>query len=259
MIPIIHRHSDFIVINKPSGINMHQTTGDNQKLLGIVDLLCIQENLERLYLVHRLDTATSGTMVLARNKTTAQSLNSQFLDHQIKKYYLALLSKKPKKKQGKIQGIMSKTRNGSYKLNPNLKDSVKDTNGSQPSVNSAVTLFVTQALPEGLTHVKTDEQSYTSDSYPTRLAIVKPLTGKTHQIRVAFKALGAPIFGDTRYKGSTADRLYLHSMFLSFSFAGELYEFQTLPDSGAFFNQKLFSTLPNLKEINWPSHTFPKN
>ncbi len=259
MIPIVHQHPDFIIINKPTGINMHQTAIEGNKDSSLVDVLCAQENLERLYLVHRLDTPTSGTMVLAKNKTTAQALNSQFSNHEVGKCYLALLSKKPKKKQGKIQGVMTKTRNGSYKLISNKKIAGHDEGStSRAPIRAAVTLFMTQALPESALRLGNNEQDNRLESAPSRVAIVKPLTGKTHQIRVALKALGAPILGDTRYKGSFADRLYLHSMFLSFTLNNKQYEFKSLPNSGKFFHQALFNTLPNLADINWPSHTIPK-
>ena len=56
-----------------------------------------------------------------------------------------------------------------------------------------------------------------------RLFVLQPLTGKTHQLRVAMKSIGSPIIGDTLYGGTPAERLYLHAWRLSFPFRGEVY------------------------------------
>jgi tRNA pseudouridine32 synthase/23S rRNA pseudouridine746 synthase len=68
-----------------------------------------------------------------------------------------------------------------------------------------------------------------------RLYRIKPHTGKTHQIRVALKSIGAPILGDERYGGTPADRGYLHAWRLSFKLAGEPFDFVCPPDVGSEF------------------------
>ena len=65
-----------------------------------------------------------------------------------------------------------------------------------------------------------------------RLFFVYPKTGKTHQIRVALKSLGAPILGDTRYGGTQADRVYLHAFRLKFHFMGKEYTAEVWPEWG---------------------------
>ena len=68
-----------------------------------------------------------------------------------------------------------------------------------------------------------------------RLFILQPKTGKTHQLRVAMKSLSSPILGDTRYAGSTADRVYLHAYQLAFAYQGEDFLIRAWPTSGHFW------------------------
>ena len=75
--------------------------------------------------------------------------------------------------------------------------------------------------------------------------MVLPRTGKTHQIRVALKSLGAPILGDRLYAGTPADRVYLHAWRLCFPFRGESLRFESLPAHGDQF--MALDTLPALR------------
>ncbi|MNP62165.1 Ribosomal large subunit pseudouridine synthase C [compost metagenome] len=84
--------------------------------------------------------------------------------------------------------------------------------------NPAISWFDSVAVREGL-----------------RLYRIKPQTGKTHQIRVALKSIGAPILGDARYGGTAADRGYLHAWRLQFTLAGEAFDLVCPPDEGALF------------------------
>ena len=253
MIPVVYDHPDFLVVNKPVGVSMHIEQKSTKTELGLADKLCEQQGLKQLFLVHRLDTHTSGVMVLAKNKTTAARLSKQFELRHTTKFYLALLAKKPKKKQGKIQGMMEKARNGSYKLvansarnSTNETPKAKDTKQSSP----AVTLFISKPY-----NINTPANALTP---PNRIAIIKPITGKTHQIRVALKALGSPILGDKRYKGGESDRLYLHSTQLEFSLCDEVFNFKCLPEQGQFFDSTLLNQLPNFDSMPWPSYQLPQ-
>lgn len=223
-IPVIFDHEDFIVINKPSGIEMHDPIN------GVCHLLCRQLNIAKVFLVHRLDTPTSGCLLLAKNKSTAATLSQLFADRKIEKYYIAISDKKPKKKQGKIAGDMKKSRNGNYMLTPPCSSQAQ-----------AISFFTSENIEAS-----------------KRLFYIKPVTGKTHQIRVALKSIGSPIIGDKRYKGTKADRLYLHSMMLSFTFFDKKYNIHCMPQSGEFFSSERLNPacLPNT--INWPKYKPPK-
>ena len=104
---------------------------------------------------------TSGLLILALNAESAAEFFRLFAEHHIQKTYLALSNQKPKKKQGLIVGDMQKARNGAWKLCPSKE-------------NPAITRFESVSCEPNL-----------------RLFILKPQTGKTHQLRVAMKSLGS--------------------------------------------------------------------
>ena len=161
-----------------------------------------------LFPCHRLDRCTSGCLLMAKDIETARTVNQQFSApsgrqdqrDRVHKTYVALSNRKPKKKMGRIVGDMEKSRRGSWKL-------------SRQTTNPAVTTF--------------ESTSYLSACDDRRLYffVVRPLTGRTHQIRVALKSVGAPILGDERYANSTDasgyDRAYLHSATMSFKLPGD--------------------------------------
>ena len=223
VIPIVYDHADFIVVNKPCGVPMHDP------IHGICQRLSQQIGIAKIFLVHRLDTATSGCLLLAKNKSAASTLSQLFANRRIEKYYIAISDKKPKKKQGKIAGDMKKSRDGNHVLSI-----AKDTQAK------AITFFQSESIPS-----------------VGRLYYIKPISGKTHQIRVALKSLGSPILGDNRYKGTKADRLYLHSMMLSFTFNDLEYSITCLPQADEFFSQDLLAKLSLPNTFDWPKYIAP--
>ncbi|MGQ0286156.1 TIGR01621 family pseudouridine synthase [Pasteurellaceae bacterium 22721_9_1] len=205
MIEIIYQHSDFIIINKPAGLSVHKD--DGQK--GLTQLVAEQLQLPQVWLVHRLDKATSGLLILALNAQSAANFGVMFEQHQIKKTYLALSMQKPKKKQGLIIGDMEKSRRGAWKL-------------CQSRENPAITRFYSISCEPNL-----------------RLFVLKPQTGKTHQLRVAMKSLGSPILGDALYGGNVEniDRTYLHAYALTFNYRNEPLHIICPAKCGEFFNK----------------------
>lgn len=224
---IVFDHTDFVIFNKPVGMAMH----DAER--GIIPAAQAFTGERELYLCHRLDTVTSGCLLLAKNKAAAASLSELFALRRIQKYYLAALSAKPSRKQGTIAGDMKNRRRGQHVL-------------TKTRENPAVTQFFSYNI-EGL----------------GRIAIVKPLTGKTHQIRVAMKSLGAPILGDSHYGAPAHDRVSLHAWQLHFSYRDETIFASCLPDTGAFFKAALFSNWlaqqPDITFLPWPAFTVPEH
>jgi tRNA pseudouridine32 synthase / 23S rRNA pseudouridine746 synthase len=208
MYEIIENHPDFVVIYKKPDTSFHSESGSP----GVFETLKQREGFEELFPVHRLDKVTSGLLVMAKNAAANRALTQAFANREVEKFYLAISAKKPQKKQGLVKGDMAPARRGAWKLLP----------GNE---NPAVTQFFNKGLGEGL-----------------RLFIVKPHTGKTHQIRVALKSLGAPIVGDELYGGKTpADRVYLHALSLGFLLNGERYRFFVLPREGEHFCSPIFT------------------
>ncbi len=221
-IEIIFDHPDFILVNKPAGISVQ----NEQHQSGLLPILYKQLHIQRLWLVHRLDKVTSGILVLAKHAQAAANFGQLFEQKQMEKYYLAVSAKKPKKKQGAIKGGMKKARDGQWML---------DKSNTSP----AITQFFSYASGQGY-----------------RLFLVKPLTGKTHQIRVALKSIGSPILGDVLYKAVTADRTYLHAFCLRFNYNQQAFSFICLPNQGEIFNlpeiQQQIQKLTSPWELTWP-------
>ena len=202
---IVYQTDDFIIIYKPCGLSVHK----DQSEIGLTTLLAEQLGVPQVWLVHRLDKVTSGLLILALNAESAAEFFRLFAEHRIQKTYLALSNHKPKKKQGLIVGDMQKARNGAWKLCPSKE-------------NPAITRFKSVSCEPNL-----------------RLFILKPQTGKTHQLRVAMKSLGSPILGDTLYGKNTEkiDRTYLHAARLQFEFKGQAFDVFTPPKEGEWWHR----------------------
>ncbi|WP_274571990.1 TIGR01621 family pseudouridine synthase [Neisseria leonii] len=194
MFEMVFRHRDFVLIDKAAGVSVH--SGENGSLTAAV---AAAAGVPRVWLVHRLDKPTSGLLLLALNAEAAGVFGRMFAQRQVAKTYLALSPDRPKKKQGRIRGGMAKARGGAWKL----------TRGRD---NEAVTDFHTAPFSDGL-----------------RWFVLRPQTGRTHQLRVAMKSLGSPILGDTLYGGRAAERLFLHAAVLAFEYGGEKFVFRRLP------------------------------
>jgi len=222
---LVFENDQFVVINKQAGINFHSEDGE----FGVV--VAAEKSLkQKLYSVHRLDKMTSGLLLLAKSSQVANGLSELFKTQQIQKYYLAISDKKPKKTQGLIKGGMEKSRRSMWRLTRNTD-------------NLAITQFFSYSLGEG-----------------KRLFIVKPKTGKTHQIRVALKSIGCAICGDPIYATEDAfrfDRGYLHAYQLQFTYEDKAFNFSAVPDHGKEFVSVAFQT--KLAETNdcallkWPN------
>ena len=221
-ISILYEHADFIAVDKPPGLSVQ----NEQDTSGILPLLCAQLGVEKLWLVHRLDKVTSGVLLLGKNQRAASKLSQLFARRLTEKYYLAISHKKPSKKQGTVCGDMQKSRGGQWML-------------TQSQENPAVTQFFSKGLGQG-----------------QRLFLLKPVTGKTHQIRVAMKSLGSPILGDPLYKGHTADRTYLHAYSLSFAYDDDEVRIQSPLTVGNIFCsadcQDVLSALLPAEQQPWP-------
>ena len=228
MFKTITEHHDFIVVDKEPGVNFHDEGKIGSGLFSLVKQQIQSHNKNaELYPVHRLDKMTSGLVIFAKNLTCAQTFGQLFNDHDIEKYYLAIADKKPSKKQGLIKGDMDKSRRGMFKLLRTME-------------NPAITQFFSYSIAN-----------------KQRLYLLKPHSGKTHQLRVALASIGAPIVGDPLYYStSPADRGYLHAYALKFTYLGEKFEFTSLPTKGEYYlNEALNEQLTAIKkpwQLNWP-------
>lgn len=201
---------DFIVVHKYPGVSFHSENG----FPGLFETVRQNNALPTLFPVHRLDKITSGVLVMAKTAEVNHELCHQFSEKRVEKFYLGVSGKKPRKKQGAIVGDMKNARRGGWML-------------TQTKKNPAITQFFSASKGAG-----------------QRLFVIKPSTGKTHQIRVALKSLSAPIFGDPLYAAAearNADRGYLHAYSLGFSLKGKFFRFTENPLHGADFLSSSFT------------------
>lgn len=243
MFKTVAEHQDFIVINKAPGVNFHDEGDLGSGLHSLVKSHFLESQTDtflkndtvknddpsspELYPVHRLDKMTSGLVIFAKNLACAQTFGKLFSQHHIEKYYLAIADKKPTKKQGLIKGDMAKSRRGMFKL-------------LRTQDNPAITQFFSYSVKN-----------------KQRLYLLKPHSGKTHQLRVALSSIGAPIIGDPLYyTQSSADRGYLHAYAIKFDYLGESFEFSALPEQGEYFlRDEVQAQLANIERpwlLNWP-------
>ena len=199
---IIHETSGLLFIDKPPGLSFHRSEEeDDPGLLPILRAMQAAGDIEhegKLFSVHRLDRVTSGLLMIAKTADAAREVADVLRRREIDKYYVALSSRKPNKKQGRVSGDMARSRRGQWKL-------LRST--EQP----AQTAFISKPLVFDAEEEEGDEAA----RYPPRAFLLKPLTGKTHQLRVALKALSSPVLGDPMYAAAddsrNEERAYLHA------------------------------------------------
>ena len=170
--PVIYEDDYVLVVDKPAGL-LSMQKGE----------LKTEPTLEDFgFLVHRLDRDTSGVVILAKDIETRAYLQKQFQQRTTKKHYLAITSGTLKHKQARIELPIAR----------NLKK--PNTFDVDPNGREAITEYQVLAEKNDLSLVE-----------------LTLLTGRTHQIRVHMKHLGAPILGDPVYGKKPASRLFLHA------------------------------------------------
>ncbi|NGX57784.1 MAG: Ribosomal large subunit pseudouridine synthase D [Chlamydiae bacterium] len=170
---ILYEDDDILVVNKPAGMVVHPAPGNwtgtfVNALLHHCQDLAADPNDVRPGIVHRLDKETSGVLIAAKNLLAQQKLIEQFANRKVKKQYTAICVGNPGK--GEISAPIGR--------HPVHRKKMTVIEGGKPAVSHYETL-----------------------AYDERLSLVsiKPITGRTHQIRVHMKHLGHPILGDPVY------------------------------------------------------------
>jgi 23S rRNA pseudouridine1911/1915/1917 synthase len=188
---IIFEDDDLLVINKPAGMVVHPSAGHLQGTLvhavlaHVPDIQGVGGEL-RPGIVHRLDRDTSGLILLAKNDATHQELLRQFKEREVEKIYLALVDGSPPTPRGRVEAHI----------------------GRDPKNRKRMAV-----VPEGRGR---DAISIyrTLEKFPQNTYLeVKPLTGRTHQIRVHLAYLGCSVSGDRVY-GRRTSKLPLKRQFL---------------------------------------------
>lgn len=197
-LPVLYQDEDVIVINKPAGVLTHSKGGLNTEstVANFIKSYLTGKDLtgNRAGIVHRLDRATSGVIVTARNLNTQQWLQKQFSERKVKKTYLAVVEDAPNPKQAEIDIPIAR----------NLKK--PQTFKADPSGKAAKTIYKTL-------------KTFVRDGQKYSLLELRPQTGRTHQLRVHLAYIKHPIVGDTVY-GKTGDSLLLHASSLEVNMPG---------------------------------------
>lgn len=191
-LPILYEDDDVLVINKPAGVISHSRGKywNESSVASFVRQKTGQEG-ERSGIVHRLDRATSGVMICAKNASALSWLQKQFSQRKVKKTYLAVVSGHLNPPEAVIDMPIER--------NPKAPATFRvGANGK-----SAVTHY--QVIQSGPTH---------------DLVKLRPTTGRTHQLRVHLTYQKHPILGDALYDGEPAERLYLHAAELEITLPG---------------------------------------
>lgn len=193
---ILYEDSDVLAINKPAGLVVHSDGKTDEP--NLVDWLLLKypemknvgepgrnakgEEVLRSGIVHRLDRDTSGVMLVAKNQESFMNLKSQFQNHEVKKTYQAFLIGELKTDERVIDRPIGRS-SKDFRMWSAQR-------GARGELREAVTEYKVLNRKDGYTLVE-----------------VSPKTGRTHQIRVHFKAISYPLVGDPLYAPTTDNKL----------------------------------------------------
>jgi 23S rRNA pseudouridine955/2504/2580 synthase len=173
---------ELMVLNKPYGLATQGGSGQNRHIDGMLEALAKGDS--RPVLVHRLDRDTSGVLLIAKSRRMAADLGEIFRSRQAKKIYWALVEGVPRPAQGRISlylakgAGMEKARGGGRELERMRVAKHGDADAQHSLTYYAI---VDKVAPK------------------CAWLSMKPLTGRTHQLRAHAEAIGHPIFGDPKY------------------------------------------------------------
>lgn len=180
---VLHKDADLIVLNKPAGLAVQGGPKTTRHIDGLLEGLRFDAE-KKPKLVHRLDRDTSGCLVLARHPRAAAWLGEAFRDRDTDKIYWAIVVGTPKPKVGEIRGWMRKA----------------------PGVHDADREMMQQCLQtdEGAVHAITQYAVLADAGQRAAWVALRPVTGRTHQLRFHMAEIGHAIAGDPKYKSDRA-------------------------------------------------------
>jgi 23S rRNA pseudouridine955/2504/2580 synthase len=200
---VIHKDSAVLVLDKPPGLATQGGSGITKHIDGLLEHLKFGKK-QKPRLVHRLDRDTSGVLVVARTAPAAATLSESLRRRDAQKIYWALTRGVPKKRAGTIKLALTKEGGRGAEKMVGVERDADD-------AKHAITDYVVV--------------DHAGEEYAWVAA--KPVTGRTHQIRVHLASLGTPIVGDFKYGGRAAqpageieNRLHLHARSIDIAHPG---------------------------------------
>lgn len=172
---ILFQDDDVMVLNKPAGLAVQGGSGTTRHIDGMLGVIRTKDG-QRPRLVHRLDKDTAGCLLIAKSRFAAAALAKTFRSRSARKIYWALVPGVPKPKQGRISTYLAKEERED--------DSV---------------MRVAQHGEEGASHAVTYYAVVETAAARLAWLSLKPVTGRTHQLRVQLAHIGHPIVGDPKY------------------------------------------------------------
>ena len=182
-LPVLYEDDDVVVVNKPAGVISHARGiyWDEPSVASFIRQRNVDLVGERAGIVHRLDRATSGVMICAKNPAAMTFLQKQFADRKVEKTYIAVVEGHIDTDEAFIDMPIER--------NPKLPSTFR----VGPNGKAATTHYKVLEVGENCSLVQ-----------------LRPKTGRTHQLRVHMQKIGHPIVGDPLYgKGAFGDRLFL--------------------------------------------------
>ena len=170
---MLHEDEAVYVLNKPAGLAVQGGSGVNRHVDGMLEALRDRKGVKPR-LVHRLDRETSGVLVIARTRSAAAFLGKAFKDRKTRKTYWAMVKGVPQKRRGRISTHLVRDEGG---------ERMRVARHGEPDADHAVSTYSVV------------------DQAGSRLSwlMMRPVTGRTHQLRLHAAHIGHPIIGDPKY------------------------------------------------------------
>jgi 23S rRNA pseudouridine955/2504/2580 synthase len=189
----LYEDADVLVLNKPMGLAVQGGSGTTRHLDGMLEVLRDAQG-QRPRLVHRLDKDTAGCLLVAKTRFAAAALAKSFRSRSARKVYWALVAGVPKPRQGRISTFLAKEEREDDSF-----------------------MRIARHGEEGASHAVTYYAVVDTAARQLAWLSLKPVTGRTHQLRAHMAHIDHPIIGDPKYfakenwelPGGVQNRLHL--------------------------------------------------